>query len=54
MEWEPVFILGVTCGTLLISVARNVLGTEGSDGRRPAPHRRKAGAGAAPRTVRRI
>ena len=42
MEWEPVFILGVMGGTLLVSAARSVIGTGRRD--RPAPSRRLATA----------
>ena len=34
MEWEPVFILGVTGGAMLISAVRNVIDTGRGD--RPA------------------
>jgi hypothetical protein len=43
MEWEPVFILGVTGGAMLISAVRNVIGTGRRDARaeaRPAEPRR--------------
>ena len=42
MEWEPVFILGVTGGVLLISTVRSVLDTGRRD--RPVAPRRAAPA----------
>ena len=43
MEWEPVFILGVTGGVLLVSTIRNVIDTGRRD--RPAASPRPAPAG---------
>ena len=40
MEWEPVFILGVTGGVLLVSTLRNVIDTGRRD--RPAASQRPA------------
>jgi hypothetical protein len=42
MEWEPVFILGVMGGTLLVSTVRSVLDTGRRD--RPVAPRRAAPA----------
>jgi hypothetical protein len=45
MEWEPVFILGVTGGAMLISAVRNVIDTgrrvRPVQSRRAAPERRE-------------
>ena len=37
MEWEPVFILSMTGGAMLISAFRNVIGTGRRDERVEAP-----------------